>query len=86
MSALARETERDRQTESKKSPPRADGHAAIPSLPFSSWDLGHACTCAQCEFMPLGLKLWSTTWESSDIAITPTAGPLTHILIPSLAD
>ena len=77
MRVLARETERDREIESEKSPPRGDGHAAIPSPPFSSRDLGHARTRAQHEFKPPGpgLDLWSTTWESSDIAITLTAGP-----------
>ena len=74
---LARKTERNRETESEKSPPRGDGHTAIPSLPFSSQYLEHACTHAWREFKPLGpgLELWSTTWESSDIAITSTAGP-----------
>ena len=46
---LARQTERDIETESEKSPPRGDGHAAIPSPPFSSWDLGHARIRAQRE-------------------------------------
>ena len=72
---LARQTETE--TESEKShPPMGDGHAAIPSPPFSSLDLGHARTCTQLEFKPLGpgLEPWSTTWESSDIAIMPTAG------------
>ena len=74
LGLLARETE----TESEKSPPRGDGHAAIPSPPFSSQDLGHARTCTQHEFKPPGpgLKPQSTTWESSDIAITLTAGPI----------
>ena len=68
---------RDRETESKKSPSREDGHAAIPSPPFSSRDLGHACTCARHEFKPPGpgLEPRSTTWEFSDIAIKLTAGP-----------
>ena len=48
--ALVRQTERDTETESEKSPPRGDGHAVIPSLPFSSRDLGHACTHARREF------------------------------------
>ena len=75
--ALARQTERDIQTESEESPPRGDGHAAIPSPPLSSRDLGHACTRARREFKPPGpgRKPWSTTWESSDIAIMLTAGP-----------
>ena len=69
--------QRDRETESEKSPPRGDGHATIPSPPFSSHDLGHARTCAWCEFKPpsLGLELWLTTWEPSDIAIMLTTGP-----------
>ena len=73
--ALARQTERDRETESNKSLLRGDGHATIPSPPFSSWDLGHACTSTQHEFKPpgLGLEPWSTMWESSDITITLTA-------------
>ena len=70
------ETERDR--ESEKSPPRVDGHATIPSPPFSSEDLGHARTRTWREFeLPgPGLKPWSATWESSDTAITLTAGPV----------
>ena len=70
-----------RKTESEKSPRRGDGHAAIPSPSFSSWDLGHARTHAQHEFKPpgLGLEPWLTTWESSDIAITLTAGPSVFI-------
>ena len=51
---LARQTERDRETESEKSPPRGDGHASIPSPPFSSQDLGHTRTRAPCEFKPPG--------------------------------
>ena len=67
--ALARKTERDREIESEKSPPRGDGHAAIPSPPFSSRD--HVCTRAQCEFKPPGpgLELRLTSWEFSNIAI-----------------
>ena len=73
----ARQTERDRETESKKSSPRGDGHAAIPSPPFSSRDLGHARTRTRHEFKPLGpgLEPRLTMWESSDVAITLTAGP-----------
>ena len=69
--------ERKRETESEKSPPVGDGQGAIPSPPFSSWDLVHARTCAWHEFKPPGpgIKLWSTMWEFSDIVITPTAGP-----------
>ena len=65
----------DRQRDSKKSPPRGDGHAAIPSPPFSSWDLGYARTRTRSEFKPLGpgLEPWLTTWESSNIVIMPTA-------------
>ena len=44
--ALTRQTERDIETESEKSPPRGDGHPAIHSPPFSSRDLGHARTRA----------------------------------------
>ena len=80
---VARQTERDRETGSERSPPRGDGQAAIPSPPFSSQDLGHARTCAQHEFKPpcLGLEPQSTMWESSNIAITLTAGPaLQHFL------
>ena len=80
--AIGRVPDRERQTESEKSPPRGDGYAAIPSPPFSSQDLGHARTRAQCEFKPPGPRLEprSTTWESSDIAITLTAGPCARIL------
>ena len=76
--ALARQTEKDRETGSEKSPPRGDGHVTIPSPPFSSRDLGHACTCAWCEFKPPGpgLEPRLATWEFSDIAIMLTAGPL----------
>ena len=74
---LTRQTERDRERESEKSPPREDGHVSIPSPPFSSHDLGYTCTCVWHEFKPpgLGLEPRSTTWESSNIAITLTAGP-----------
>ena len=43
----------------------------------------HTHTRAQREFKPLGLglELRSTTWESSNIAITPTAGPLSIFYI-----
>ena len=72
-----KERERDRETESEKSSPRGDSYPSIPSPPFFSRDLGHTCICAQREFKPPGpgLELRSTTWESSDIAITSTAGP-----------
>ena len=62
----------DRETESKKSPPRGYGHTPIPSPPFSSQDLGHTRTHAQREFKPPspGIELRLTTWESSDIAVT----------------
>ena len=61
--------ERDRETESEKSPPRGDGHAAIPSPPFSSRDLGHARTCAQREFLSrpagrIGQRTRATGWRS----------------------
>ena len=67
--------QRETETESEKSPPGGDGHARIPS-PFSSQDLGHSRSCARHKFKPpgLGRKPWSTAWESSDIAITLTAG------------
>ena len=57
-------------------PPRGNGHATIPSPPFSSLDLGHARTRAQREFKAPDLRLepQSATWESSDVAITPSAG------------
>ena len=35
--ALARQTEREIETESEKSPPRGDGHAAIPVFSTSSF-------------------------------------------------
>ena len=49
--------QKDREAESEKSLPRGDGHAAIPSPPFSFQDLGHTCTRAWCEFKPPGLGL-----------------------------
>ena len=52
--APARQTERDRETESEKSPPRGDGHATIPSPPVSSQDLGHSRTHAWHEFQITG--------------------------------
>ena len=53
-----------------------DDHATIPSPPLSSRDLRHAHTRAQHEFKLPGLRLepQSTTWESSDVAIAPSAG------------
>ena len=51
---LTRRTERDREIESEKSPPREDGHAAIPSPPFSSRDPGHARTHARREIYATG--------------------------------
>ena len=73
---LARQTERQRDRK-REITPQGDGHAAIPSPPFSSRDLGHAHTRARREFKSLGpgLEPQSTTWESSDIAIMVTAGP-----------
>ena len=47
---LAEETERDRETESKKSPHKEDGYTTIPSPPVSSRDFGHIHTCAWHEF------------------------------------
>ena len=80
---FARKTERDRETESEKSLPRGDGHAAIPTPPFSSQDLGHACTRTQREFKPPGpgFEPWSTTWESSGVAIMLSAGPIIFCII-----
>ena len=71
----ARQKERDRETESEKSAPRQYCN------PFSSRDLGHAHAHARAHHElkspGLGLKPQSTTRESSDIAIMPTAGPWT---------
>ena len=74
--ALARHRERQRDRK-REITSRGDGHTAIPSPPFSSWDLGHARTRARHEFKPLGLGLeqQSTTWEFSDIVIMLTADP-----------
>ena len=76
LGACARQKEAERQ-KARNHPPGGDGHAAIPSPPFSSRDLGHALTCTRREFKPPGpgCEPRSTTWESSDIAITLTAGP-----------
>ena len=69
-----RQRHRDRKREIT---PRGDGHAAIPS-PFSSplGILGTHAHAPSVRFKPPGLghEPRSTTWESSDIAITPTAG------------
>ena len=49
--------ERQRQGDRKQEitpPPREDGHATIPSPPFSSRDLGYAGMHAQREFKPPG--------------------------------
>ena len=75
-----RQKDRERQ-KARNCPPRGDGHATIPSPPFSPWDLGHAHTCFQREFKPQGpgLKPPLTTRESSYTAITPTAGPYLFI-------
>ena len=57
--------DRERQRERKREiTPWGDGHATIPSPPFSSQDLGHTGTCAWHEFqsLGLGLELQSTTW------------------------
>ena len=78
-----RHTHRERERQKARNhPPGGDGHAAIPSPPFSSRDLGHAHTRARREFNPPGpgLELWSTTWESSDIAIILTASSLRKTL------
>ena len=71
---LARQTERDRETESEKSLPRGDGHAAIPS-PLGI--LGTHVHMPGVSFKPPGPghEPQSTTWESNDTAITLTAGP-----------
>ena len=70
MHSPERERQRDRKLEII---PRGDGHAVIPSSPFSFWDLGH--THARHEFKPpgLGLEPQLTTWESNNIAITLTS-------------
>ena len=81
-----RQTDRERRRDRKREiTPRGDGHAAIPSPPFSSRDLGHAHTRTCMSFKSPGLECepWSTTWESSDIVITLTAGPT--ILLLSIA-
>ena len=75
--ALARKTERDIETESEKSPPA--GMVMLQSLLLHS-PLGILGTHAHApgvSFKPPGpgLELQSTTWESSDIAITLSAGP-----------
>ena len=74
------QTERDGETESKKSPLQGNDHTTLSSPPFSSQDLGHARTRAQLDFQAggLGLELPSTMWESSNIAITLTAGSLIY--------
>ena len=71
-----------RKTDRKREiTPWGDGHATI-SSPFSSQDLEHTHTRALSEFKPpgLGLESQSTTWESSVIAITLTAGPQLTLL------
>ena len=75
---LVGETEKDRETESEKSPP--GGMATLQSLLLHS-PLGILSTHAHVpgvSFEPPGpgLKSQSTTWESSDIAIMLTAGPM----------
>ena len=63
---LTRKTERFREIESEKSSPQG----------------GWPCTRTRREFKPPGpvLELQPTTWESSDIAITLTAGPFIQVL------
>ena len=73
----SRKAERDGETEMEQSFPRWGGPATISCLPFSSQGLGHARTHIHRVFQPpgTGLKPWSTTRESSDIAMTPCVGP-----------
>ena len=76
MHALARQIETERQKARNHLP--GDGHTTILSPPFSSQDLGHARTRARREFFKPpgpGREPRSTTWESSNTAITLTAGP-----------
>ncbi|ELW58475.1 Brain-specific angiogenesis inhibitor 1-associated protein 2-like protein 2 [Tupaia chinensis] len=58
-------TERDKETENEKSPLRGDGHATIPSPPFSSRDLGHARTHTRRAL------LWV---EQAGISVEPSRG------------
>ena len=74
---LARQTERDIETESEKSPP---GEMVTPQSLLLHSPLGILGTHAHApgvSFKPPGpgRELPSTIWESSDIAITLTAGP-----------
>ena len=81
-----RSPDRQRETERQKARNQSPGVMATPqSLLLHSplRILGthtHTHTRAQREFKPPGpgLELQSTTWQSSDIAIIPTAGPAQH--------
>ena len=75
--ALARQTERDTETERRNHHP--EGMVTPQSLLLHS-SLGFLGTHAHApgvSFKPSGpgRKPWLTTWESSDIAIMVTAGP-----------
>ena len=76
--ALTRQTERDRETESEKSPP--GGMVTPQSLLLHSplEILGMHAHAPGVSFKPLGpgREPWSAMWESSNIAITLTAGSL----------
>ena len=55
--------ERDRNGEGEKSSLGADGHATVPSPPFSSQD------CRHVHAYEPGVS-FMTTWKSSDVTIT----------------
>ena len=74
----SRQTEKDRETESEKSP---SGGMATPQSLLLQSPLGILSTHAHApsvSFKPPGpgRGLQSTTWESSDIAFMLTAGPI----------
>ena len=83
ISEPTRQAERDRETESEKSP--LGGMVTLQSLLLHSplRILGTHAHVPGVSFKPPGLghELWSTTWESSDIAITLTAGPTTDFFV-----
>ena len=82
----AHQRDRETETENEQLPP--GGMAKPESLLHSPLRiLGMHTHMPGVSFKPpgLGLKLWSTTWESSDIAITPTAGPLFVCFYTSLS-
>ena len=80
---LTRKTEKDRETESEKSPPGE--MAMLQSLLLRSplRILGTHAHVPGVSFKPPGpgLELRSITWESSDIAIMLTAGSLKSYLL-----